>query len=317
MIEHHIVRTNGIHLHVAEAGEGDPVILCHGFPESWYSWRHQLQQLADAGYRAIAPDQRGYGDSDRPKKVTDYDIEHLTGDLLGLLDEIGEEKAIFVGHDWGALIVWDMARMHPDRMRAVVGVSVPFIPFPMPPTQLFEQLYGDNFFYILYFQAVGPADKELEADPRTTMAKTLYWASADGMAGIEPTLASSLPRDGTGFLTAMGGVPSTLPEWLTDDDIDVYADQFRKSGFFGPLSYYRNLDRNWELNHELGPERATMPSFFIAGDRDPVPHDDGTMKSLLPDFRGSAIIPDVGHWTQQEAPQAFNEALLGFLKEVQ
>ena len=316
MIEHHIVRTNGIHLHVAEAGEGDPVILCHGFPESWYSWRHQLPALADAGYRAIAPDQRGYGDSDRPKKVTDYDIVHLTDDLLGLLDYMDVEKAVFVGHDWGALIVWEMARMHPDRMKAVVGVSVPFIPFPMPPTELFEQLSGGNFFYIIYFQPVGPAEKELEADPRTTMAKVLYGASGDAIGDSERTLATALPREGTGFLTALTDPPAQLPDWLTNDDIDVYAEQFAKSGFFGPLSYYRNFDRNWELNKELGPERITMPSFFIGGDRDPVPGDDGTMKALLPDFRGSVVIPGVGHWTQQEEPQAFNDALLGFLKEV-
>ena len=223
---------------------------------------------------------------------------------------------MFVGHDWGALIVWDMARMHPDRMKAVVGVSVPFIPFPTKPLELFEQLSGGNFFYIIYFQPVGPAEKELEADPRTTMAKTLYGASGDGIGDTERTLASELPREGTGFLTAMASPPSPLPAWLTDEDIDVYADQFKKSGFFGPLSYYRNLDRNWEMNKELGPERIAMPSFFIAGDRDPVPGDDGTMKSLLGDFRGSAIIPGVGHWTQQEEPHAFNDALIAFLEQL-
>ena len=315
MIEHHIVRTNGIHLHVAEAGEGEPVILCHGFPESWYSWRHQLPALADAGYRAIAPDQRGYGDSDRPKKVTDYDIVHLTDDLLGLLDEIGREKAVFVGHDWGALIVWDMARMHPDRMKAVVGVSVPFLPFPMKPTEVFEGLSQGEFFYVLYFQQVGPAEKELEADPRETMAKVLYWVSGEGMAGRERTLTSGLQREGTGFLTAMEEVPEQLPDWLTNDDIDTYAQQFAKSGFFGPLGYYRNWDRNWELNKDLGAERMTMPTFFIGGDRDPVPGDTTAMQSL-PDFRGAAVLPDVGHWTQQESPAAFNDALLGFLKSL-
>lgn len=315
MIEHHIVRTNGIHLHVAEAGEGAPVILCHGFPESWYSWRHQLQPLADAGYRAIAPDQRGYGDSDRPKKVTDYDIEHLTGDLLGLLDEIGEEKAVFVGHDWGALIVWDMARMYPERMKAAVGVSVPYIPFPAKPTEVFEMLSQGDFFYILYFQDVGPAEQELEADPRDTMAKVLYWASGEGMAGREPTLMSGLPREGTGFLTQAGEPPAELPEWLTDDDIDTYAQQFAKSGFFGGLSYYRNLDRNWDLTNHLGPERMTMPTYFIGGDRDPVPGDTTAMQSL-PDFRGSATLPGVGHWTQQEDPAGFNDALLTFLKSI-
>jgi pimeloyl-ACP methyl ester carboxylesterase len=315
-ITHRTVRTNGIELHVAEQGTGKPVIFCHGFPESWYSWRHQLPALADAGYRAVAPDQRGYGDSDRPSEVTDYDIVHLTDDLLGLLADLGEEKAVFVGHDWGALIVWEMARMHPDRMEAVVGVSVPYIPWPMPPTELFEQLYAGKFFYMLYFQEVGPAERELEADPRLTMARMLWGVSGDAIGDQPRTLASDLPREGTGLFTQPIDLPSTLPAWLTDDDIDYYAAQFVKSGFFGPVSYYRNLDRNYELNKELGPERVTMPSFFIAGDRDPVPGDDGTMKALLPDFRGSAVIPRVGHWTQQENPAAFNEALIGFLKNV-
>ena len=316
MIEHHIVRTNGIHLHVAKAGEGEPVILCHGFPESWYSWRHQLQPLADAGFRALAPDQRGYGDSDRPKKVTDYDIVHLTDDLLGILDDIGEEKAVFVGHDWGALIVWDMARMHPDRVKAVVGVSVPYIPWPMPPTELFEQLYPGKFFYMLYFQEVGPAEKELEADPRLSLARTLWGASGDNIGDQAATLGSDLPREGTGLFTQPLELPTAWPDWLTDEDIDVYADQFRRSGFFGPVSYYRNLDRNYELTKDLGADRMTMPSFYIRGARDPVPGDGGMMQSSLPDFRGTVELPMVGHWTQQEDPAGFNDALIGFLKEV-
>lgn len=315
MIEHHIVRTNGIHLHLAEAGEGDPVILCHGFPESWYSWRHQLPALAEAGYRAIAPDQRGYGDSDRPKKVTDYDIEHLTGDLLGLLDEIGEEKAVFVGHDWGAIIVWDMARMYPERMKAAVGVSVPYIPYPVKPTDVFKALAGDSFFYMLYFQDVGPAEQDLEADPRRSIAMTLWAACGDRIGDGERTLLSSLPREGTRLLDGGEMPPDPLPEWITNEDIDTYAQQFARSGFFGPVSYYRNFDRNWDLTNHLGPERMTMPTFFIAGDRDPVPGDTTAMQSL-PDFRGSAILPSIGHWTQQEDPAAFNEALLTFLKSI-
>jgi pimeloyl-ACP methyl ester carboxylesterase len=314
-ITHRTVRTNGIGLHVAEEGAGPPVILCHGFPESWYSWRHQLAALAGAGYHAVAPDQRGYGDSDRPSEVTDYDITHLTDDLLGLLDDLGEEKAVFVGHDWGALIVWDMARMHPDRMAACVGVSVPLLPFPVPPTEVFEALSEGNFFYILYFQEVGPAEKELEADPRRTMAKILWSASGDGIGDQPRTLASSLPREGTGFLDGPSDPPDELPAWLKHEDIDFYANQFEKSGFFGPVSYYRNLDRNWKLNEQLGPDRITMPTFFIAGDRDPVPQDETAMRSL-PDYRGSMILPKVGHWTQQESPDAFNDALIGFLKNL-
>ena len=314
-ITHRTVRTNGIDLHVAEEGTGKPVILCHGFPESWYSWRHQLPAVAGAGFRAVAPDQRGYGDSDRPTEVTDYDITHLTGDLLGLLDDLGEEKAVFVGHDWGALIVWDMARMYPDRVEAAVGVSVPYIPFPVRPTEVFEMLSGGKFFYILYFQEVGPAEKELEADPRGAMRRILWSISGQGIGDESRTLAFDLPREGTGFLDGTADPPDPLPAWLKQEDIDYYAAQFERSGFFGPLSYYRNLDRNWELTKDLGPERMTMPTLFIAGDRDPVPGDDTALRSL-PDYRGSVILPGVGHWTQQESPDAFTEALLGFLKQL-
>jgi pimeloyl-ACP methyl ester carboxylesterase len=313
-ITHRTVHSNGVDLHVAEAGSGPPVILCHGFPESWYSWRHQLPALAAAGYRAIAPDQRGYGDSDLPTEVSDYGIRHLTADLLGLLDDIGEEKAIFVGHDWGALIVWDLATLHPDRVEAVVGVSVPFFRAPMKPTDVFEALSGGNFFYILYFQDVGPAERELEADPRATMAKVLYGVSGDAI-GDGATLPSALPREGTGFLTQLADPPEDLPAWLTESDVDEYARQFTRSGFFGPVSYYRNLDANWELTHEL-PAPA-MPSYFIGGAKDPViagnPVAVPVMESLLPGFRGATMIPGAGHWTQQERPEEFNQALLGFL----
>ena len=319
-ITHRTVKTNGITLHVAEAGpaDGKPVILCHGFPESWYSWRHQVGALADAGYHVLAPDQRGYGDSDLPDQVTDYGIGPLTDDLLGLLDDIGEEKAVFVGHDWGALIVWDMARIHPDRMEAVVGVSVPYFSPPMKPTELFETLSGGNFFYILYFQEVGPAEQELGADPRATMTKVLYAISGEALGDEPRTLQSSLPREGTGFLTAMQDMPLQRPSWLTEADIDEYTRQFTRSGFFGPVSYYRNLDANWEITKTLPP--PPMPSFFIGGDRDPVLGGSTAgidlMKDTLPDFRGHVLIGGAGHWTQQEAPEEFNQGLLEFLSSL-
>lgn len=313
------VHVNGIDLHVVEQGEGPPVILSHGFPELWYSWRHQLPALAGAGYRAVAPDQRGYGASTVLERVEDYGIDALAGDLVALLDELGEEKAIFVGHDWGALIVWDLALLHPDRVSAVVGVSVPFLRSPMPPLELFRQLVGDRFFYILYFQEVGPAEKELGADPTDTLTRMLWTVSGEGMAGRQGGgMVSGRPAEGTGFLDTLDAPPDgKLPGWLTTEDIETYADAFRTTGFFGPVSYYRNMDANWHRVKEIPSERVSMPSLFIGGSVDPVvtanmPMVDA-MKDLLPGFRGTVLLDGVGHWTQQEAPVDFNRALLDFL----
>ncbi|MDQ1394894.1 MAG: hypothetical protein QOG64_153 [Acidimicrobiaceae bacterium] len=316
------VHVNGVDLRITEQGSGPAVILCHGFPELAYSWRHQLPALAAAGYRAVAPDQRGYGGSSRPERVTDYGIEALAGDLIALLDDLGEEQAVFVGHDWGALIVWDLALLHPERVRAVVGVSVPFIRWPMAPIQLLRMAAGDNFMYIVYFQDVGPAEKELEADPRRTMARTLWSVSGDFLASREGPegpggMVSPLPAEGTGFLTMMEDPPDPLPSWLTAADIHEFAAAFRTSGFFGPLSYYRNMDRNWEVTKDLAADRVAMPSMFIGGSLDPVitgnPAALDAMKELLPDLRDVVIIPGAGHWTQQERPDEVNQALLAFL----
>ena len=304
---------------------GDPanptVVLSHGFPELAHSWRHQMQPLADAGYHVIAPDQRGYGHSTAPTEVTAYGIEQLTGDLFGLLDHFGKRDAIFVGHDWGSIVVWEAARLQPERVKAVVGVSVPYVEWPGPPTQLMQMVYGDRFFYILYFQQVGPPEAELGADARTTMASVLYGASGEATAGREmPTELP--PMEGTGFLTMMSeppALPYMGPEgaWLSADDLDVYAAEFAHSGFFGPVSWYRNLDANAMVVNGLGADRLAMPSYFITGDVDVVRLMDPTgperMRNLLPDYRGETIIPAAGHWVQQEAPQAFNDALLGFL----
>jgi pimeloyl-ACP methyl ester carboxylesterase len=313
------VGVNGIELAVREQGHGRPVILCHGFPELGYSWRHQLPVLAGAGWRAVAPDLRGYGASSTPRAVEDYGIAQLTGDLLGLLDDLGEERAVFVGHDWGALIVWDLALMHPERVAAVVGVSVPFVRYPMPPVQLFRSLVGDRFFYIVYFQDVGPPEAELDGNPRRALEAILWRASGEGMSGRDgQSMVGALPAEGTGFVDSMGERPADRwPQWLTPEDVDVYVDAFTRSGFFGPLSLYRNMDANYELTKDLGNERVAMPSFFIGGELDPVVSANramvDAMGDLLPGFLGSVLIPGVGHWTQQESPEAFNQALLGFL----
>jgi pimeloyl-ACP methyl ester carboxylesterase len=307
---------NGVELQVLEAGDptAPPVILAHGFPECAHSWRHQLPALAEAGYHVIAPDQRGYGHSSSPHDVSAYGITHLAHDLLGLLDETGHQHAVLVGHDWGAMIVWETARLHPERVRAVVGASVPFTPWPAPPTQLMKAMWGDRFFYILYFQEVGPADQELEADVTRTMRSFLWGASGEAFTGLPPEMP---PMEGTGLLDVLPEPPAELPAWLSEDDLAVYVERFTASGFFGPLSYYRNLDANYELTKDLGADRISMPSFFIGGERDAVtagrPEFIDAMAGLLPDYRGSVIIPRAGHWIQQEAPAAFNDALLGFL----
>ena len=321
------IDVNGVTLRVREAGDpaNPTVVLCHGFPELAYSWRHQMAPLADAGFHVIAPDQRGYGRSTKPHEVTAYGIGDLSDDLIGLLDHFGKDNAVFVGHDWGALIAWDLARLHPQRTRAVVGVSVPFVQWPAPPTQLMKMVYGDRFFYILYFQQPGVAEAELDADAYDSMAKILWSAGGVGFAAAKQRAGEPSPIQGTGFLTNMAEPPPrpfTGPEgpWLTDADLQRYADEFARSGFFGPVSYYRNLDANFEVVKELGPERLTMPTYFIGGTLDVVgvmdPAGVERMRNLLPDFRGHTMLDGVGHWTQQEAPAAFNAALLGFLRSL-
>lgn len=311
------ISVNGVDLRVTEAGDpsGPCVILSHGFPESAYSWRHQIPVLADAGYHVIAPDQRGYGFSSAPKNVSAYGIADLTGDLTALLDEANHEDATFVGHDWGAMVVWEAARLHPDRVNAVVGVSVPFTAWPGPPTELMKAMWGDRFFYILYFQPVGPAERELEADVRRTMHHILWGASGEMYKGMPSEFP---PMEGTGFLDMFKDIPEQLPHWLTQGDLDHYVEQFTNSGFFGPVSWYRNLDANYQIVKDIPADTVSMPSFFIGGEKDGViagrPEYVDAMNGLLPDYRGKVIIPGAGHWTQQEAPGEFNEALLGFLR---
>ena len=305
---------------MTEAGDPDApaVLLLHGFPECAWSWRHQLEPLAAAGYHVLVPDQRGYAGSSAPTDVEAYGIAQLCGDVVALLDDTGHDDAIVVGHDWGALLMWDLARLEPARVRGAVGVSVPYTPWPVQPTELFRALHGENFFYILYFQEVGPAEAELEADVETTMRTMLWAASGDGAPDVAP---DPLPASGTGFLDALaaaGPVPAALPSWLTAEDLATYVDAFSRSGFFGPLSWYRNLDANHAAVKDL-PAPA-MPTAFIGGTRDVVtsgrPGYVESMDDLLADHRGSVLLDGVGRWTQQEDRTAFNEALLRFLRDL-
>jgi pimeloyl-ACP methyl ester carboxylesterase len=313
-ITHRTVRTNGIDMHIAEAGEGPLVVLCHGFPELWSSWRHQIPALADAGYHVVAPDQRGYGDTKGPDAIEEYDLVHLTDDLAGLLDALGEEQAVFVGHDWGSMAVWSMAHRLPERVRAVVGMSVPASGRgPMAPTELMRMLFGDTFFYFLYFQEPGVADAELGADPKKTLRAFMYTISGDSPPGAWKTL----PAAGTGMLDSLTDTDEPIP-WLPEAELDAVAAAFGRSGFTGGLNWYRNVDRNWEQSEALAGRTIDMPALFVAGEKDPVllMVPPAGMEGLVTDLRGTVIIPGAGHWIQQERPAEVNEALLGFLNEL-
>jgi pimeloyl-ACP methyl ester carboxylesterase len=308
-----MVRTNGVELRVIDEGSGPPVILCHGFPELGYSWRHQVSPLAAAGYRVLAPDQRGYGGSSCPEAIEDYDILHLTGDLVGLLDDIGEEKGVFVGHDWGAMVVWQLSLLAPERVAGVVGMSVPFLPRgERPPVEAMRYVFGETFFYIVYFQEPGVADANLGADPATTMRRFLAGISRDA----DPESASLMftPYDERGMVERMPE-PSALPEWLTAAALDHYAAEFTRTGFTGGLNWYRNMDRNWRLTEHIAGAKVTVPAMFIGGSADPVlmMTPPSIMDGWLEDHRGSVLVDGAGHWVQQERPAEVNAALLTFL----
>ena len=310
-----------VELDVHEAGlPGDPVVvLLHGFPESAHSWRHQMAPLAEAGYHVIAPDQRGYARSSSPTTVGAYAGDHLAGDVCALLDDIGVEQAFIVGHDWGALLAWHLGQTRPERCRSVIAASVPFNEWPAKPTEVFRFMHEDRFFYILYFQEVGVAEAELDADPERFLRAIVWGAAAEG---ARSALTSTMPKAGTTMTAALEhelcGPPVGLPAWMFDSDFNHFVSQFRTSGFFGPVSWYRNLDANYERTKDLGAAALTMPTAFIAGDLDPVISQRmelvSTMEHTLPDFRGSVLIPGIGHWVQQEAPEAFTSALVDLLR---
>lgn len=300
-------------LRVIEAGDrGAPVvILAHGFPELAYSWRHQIPALAEAGYHVLAPDQRGYGGSSRPGAIEAYNIHELTADLVGLLDDVGAERAVWIGHDWGAAVVWNAPLLHPDRVAAVAALSIPPLPRPqVPPTQAFRTLFGDNFFYILYFQEPGVADAELDADPARTMRRVMA-----GRPALDQSAAMRMLAPGPeGFVDRLPE-PDGLPDWLSQDELDHYINEFSRTGFTGGLNWYRNFDRNWETTAELTGAKIAVPSLFIAGTADPVlafTRADRASEVIAGPYR-QVMIEGAGHWLQQERPDEVNAALLEFL----
>lgn len=317
-ITHRQVQTNGITMHIAEAGEGPLVVLCHGFPESWYSWRHQLPALAAAGYHVVAPDQRGYGGTDAPEALDAYSQLHLVGDIVGLVAALGEKNAIVVGHDWGAPVAWNAAQWRPDIFRAVAALSVPVAErTPMKPTDGLRAMFGDNFFYILYFQTPGVAEHELQHNVYASLRRFLFGASGD--AEDRGAQLMSNPNPKTAYFLEQLQDCETLPSWLTEEDLQYFVAEFTARGFRGPLNWYRNIDRSWELSAAFQGKKIEQPALFISGDRDLIranPTYEASMRAVATDLRDVVILPGIGHWTQQEAPEATNHALVGFLNSL-
>ena len=318
------VNANGLEMRVVEEGSGKAVLFLHGFPETSYAWRHQIKSLAEAGYRTIAPDLRGYGGTASPKEQAAYSALDGVGDIIGLLDALTIEEAVLVGNDWGSTLAWFAALVRPDRIRGVAAIGVPYMdPAPMPPSRLFPQS-EEALFYTLYFQQQGLAEAEFEANIALTLRKILFAASYDA--------GPRLPGDGTpnpfsmvsrhdGLLSSLPD-PAVLPSWLSEADLQNYVAAFAASGFTGPLNYYRNLDANWRLQRAFVGRRIEVPAMYIVGEQDVGLSIPGMreiiagMKDRVPGLSRSVFIEECGHWAPQEQPEQVSDALLGFLGEL-
>lgn len=311
-----MLEVNGIRMRVTEAGEGPLVLLCHGFPELSYSFRHQLPALADAGFRAVAPDMRGYGGTDAPPDSASYSIFHLVGDLVALVSALGEREAVVVGHDWGAPVAWHAAMMRPDVFRAVAGLSVPHRGrAPADPLAVLRQ-NGLERFYWCYFQAEGVAEAELVSDLETTFRKLfggLRASSTKGNVLVVP--------EGGGFLSTMER-PDQLPSWLSEAELAVFVRTFERTGFRGGLHWYRNISRNWELTAPYQGAVVKQPALFLGGTRDAViagPRGAAALENMrvvVPSVE-TQLIEGAGHWLQQERPSEVNAALIAFLRSLE
>lgn len=320
-----LIDTRTISMSLIEAGDGPLVLFCHGFPEGKRAWRHQVAALAAAGYRAVAPDMRGYGGSAAPAEADRYTVVHAMGDMVALLDALGEERAVIVGHDWGATVAWQAALMRPDRFRAVAALGVPMMGLPpLPPSQIFPRS-DEALFYTLYFNEPGVADAEFARDPRLTLLKILHAASGEAGPRIQGDGTPNpfgMVRRNAGLLADLP-TPAAPPAWLPEAELDGMAEAFSARGFTGALNWYRNLDRNYELQQAMAGAKVQVPALFLIGERDIGLSIPGmadiiaAMPALVPDLRGSQVLPGAGHWLQQERPEAVTEALLTFLGDIE
>jgi len=311
------VAANGITLRITEMGQGPLVLLCHGWPELAYSWRHQMAPLARAGYRVVAPDMRGYGGSSAPQAIEDYAITDLVGDMVALVAGLGETRAAVVGHDWGAMVAWSCALMRPDLFHAVAALSVPFRPrHPGAPPLALLRADGREDLYWFYFNREGVPEAEFERDIPAALRRLLVHSAGDAPPGGALGLSVA---PGGGFLDGRDDPGTRLPGWLSAADIEVYAQAFRRSGFRGGFNWYRNLDRNWVLTAPFQGATIRPPALFIAGTRDGVIASKMGRKHLeqmgqaVTQLRATVLIDGGGHWIQQERPDEVNAALLRFL----
>ncbi len=315
MITHRTVDVGDIELHIAEAGDGPPVVLCHGFPGLWFSWRNQLTALADAGHRVIAPDMRGYGRSSAPTDPRQYDRRHTVGDLVGLLDVLEIDQAVFAGHDFGAQLVWDLPAWAPDRVRALAQFSVPRMPrMPIRPTDGFAYLAAQHFLHLHYFQKAGVAEAEFDGRTREFLGKIFHALSGAG-SYLD---CWRFPSEGNGYLDVLPEPPSPPWPWLSADEFDVYVEEFTRTGFTGGLNWYRAEDFSWEQSADLHDVPVTVPTTFIVGAEDPVLSmmgDDplGQTAARVPGLRSTHVIPGAGHFVQMEAADEVNAILVEFL----
>lgn len=312
--EHKFVQVNGIRMHYVEAGQGPLVLLLHGFPLLWYSWRKQIPALAAAGYRVVVPDQRGYGQTEAPEAVRAYNVTELVGDITALVAALGETQAAVVGWDWGSGIAQYCSLMRPDIFRATILVSNPYMPrLPVHPAQIWKKLGNGRVFYQEYFQTPGLAEREMAQDAKAFMSSALYMLSADAAPGDE--WAFTFAPDAS-MLDSLKQ-PKKLPAWLTQADLDYYAGEYSRSGFVGPLNWYRNLEFDWEITSYLAGAKLVQPSLFIAGDEDPgIKWGKAAYEQLetnMPNLRGKALIPHAAHMAPEEQPEKFNAVLVAFL----
>ncbi|KAK9130989.1 hypothetical protein Sjap_011476 [Stephania japonica] len=312
-IGHRTVAVNGINMHIAEKGQGPVVLFLHGFPELWYSWRHQIVSLAASGYHAVAPDLRGYGDTDAPPSISSYTCFHIVGDLIALIDTLGVQEVFLVGHDWGAMVAWFLAMFRPDKVRALVTLSVPFFGRngQFKPVELFHSVYGDDY-YISRFQEPGVIEAEMAASG-TTRVITKFLTSIDP----GPLL---IPK---GWFGDSNSPPITLPSWLSQEDVDYFASKFDKKGFTGPVNYYRNLDLNWELMSPWVAAQVKVPAKFVIGERDLVYniqfmkeyiHSDAFKKDV-PLLEEVVVVAGAGHFINQEIPSEVSAHIFKFFQK--
>ncbi|GFZ13745.1 alpha/beta-Hydrolases superfamily protein [Actinidia rufa] len=313
-IEHKMVNINGINMHVAEIGDGPPVLFLHGFPELWYSWRHQMLSLSSRGYRAIALDLRGYGDSDAPPCSTNYTALHIVGDLVGLLDALELEQVFLVGQDWGAVIAWYFCLFRPDRIKALVNMSVAYRPRhpSIKPIHAMRAMLGDDF-YICRFQEPGEAEEEFGRTDTAKLMKTI-------LSNRDPR-PPCVPKE-IGF-AAFYETPTTLPSWLTEEDIDYYATKYSQTGFTGGLNYYRAMDLTWDLTGAWTGAQIKVPVKFIIGDLDltyngPGVKDyihKGEFKEDVPLLEDVVVMEGVAHFINQEKPEETSAHIFDFIQK--